>query len=141
MRLGYYFGAIGLTAALGVLAIQAQAQEGQLKIDLNKKQEVEGGCQVTFVAENRLGSTLDSAIFELTIFNKQDIVSDKLILDFKRLPKNGKRQTIDFVLPPKCETISQLVLNAKNCKGDTDMLKACEDGFQPSSHDKDIALN
>ncbi len=54
-------------------------------LELNKTEDTAGGCRTTFVARNGTGTDLEKASFEVVVFDKTDVVSQYLVLDFGKL--------------------------------------------------------
>jgi hypothetical protein len=89
-----------------------------LSLELNAVQPSDKGCRFTFVILNDLGADLDSAAFEVALFNTDGVVDRLTVLDFKELPA-GKTKVTRFDLPgTDCAKVSRvLVNNATKCSG------------------------
>lgn len=87
------------------------AQERELTIELNKMQQSQDGCRLSFIAVNRMGANLETTAMEVVFFDASDVVSEMLLLDFGRLPSD-KTKVVEFVLQQQeCEQISRVLVN------------------------------
>ncbi len=100
--------------ALALLALPTGSvaqQERQLTNELNKVQQSQDGCRLSFVAVNKMGTNLETTAMEVVFFDANDVVSEMLLLDFGRLPSD-KTKVVEFVLQQqKCEQISRVLVN------------------------------
>ena len=102
-----------LTAALCALALAvppAQAQSPSFGLELNTLEDVDGDCRLTFVALNATGVALEATAYEVVVFDEGGAVSDRLILEFGRLPED-KTRVVQFLLDRPCSRMSRLLLN------------------------------
>ena len=89
----------------------AGAQQKQLTIELNKVQQSQDGCRLSFIAVNEMGANLETTSMEVVFFDSSDIVSEMLLLDFGRLPSD-KTKVVEFVLQQQdCGQISRVLVN------------------------------
>ena len=89
----------------------ADAQQKLLTIELNKVQQSQDGCRLSFVAVNGMGTDLETTAMEVVFFDAGDVVSEMLLLDFGRLPAD-KTKVVEFVLQQQdCEQISRVLVN------------------------------
>jgi hypothetical protein len=86
------------------------AQQKLLTIELNRMQQSQNGCRLSFMAVNKMGTGLDKTALEIVIFDADNIVSQMLLLDFGRLP-NDKTKIVEFDLSLQCEQISRVLVN------------------------------
>lgn len=111
----------------GLAAATAQDAKDSLSIELNKVEQKESGCRMSFIAVNQLPARLEKTALEIVVFDRNSIVSQMLVLDFGRLP-SGKTKVVEFELPYKCDTISRVLVNGvSECVGvgDQDMAEVC----------------
>jgi hypothetical protein len=89
----------------------ADAQQKLLSIELNKVQQSQDGCRLSFVAVNGMGTDLETTAMEVVFFDAGDVVSEMLLLDFGRLPAD-KTKVVEFVLQQQdCGQISRVLVN------------------------------
>lgn len=132
-----HFKSVGriLTAALlatapisGAVAQEAEEPSSApvLSVELNALQSTENGCRFTFVVANQLGGTLETAAFELVLFDKAGMVSRLTIVDFKDLPA-GKTKVRQFDFSGvDCASLGRVLVNdATECKGSGIDARAC----------------
>lgn len=128
-----------MTAALLALSLSLPApvaaqSDGSFDLELNNTESVEGGCRLTFVAKNDTGTALEQAAYDVAVFDDTGAVSDRLILEFGRLPQD-KTRVVQFLLDRDCTRVSRLLLNgAEQCTpkagGES---RICMDALAPSS--------
>jgi hypothetical protein len=124
---------IAFATIIGAQSAHGQAQDGAFELELNRLTEAQNGCRVTFVARNKLGARLDKTAIEIAVYDEQGIVSSKVVFDFGRLP-NGRTKVVEYDLPRKCSTISQLQFNdVKECAGEKDLKQDCYDKIKTST--------
>ncbi|MEJ6403007.1 hypothetical protein [Yoonia sp. 2307UL14-13] len=107
-----------LTAASTVVAFAAapaMAQDGpaRFSLDLNNAANIEGdgGCRLTYVANNGTGAALEAVSYQVAVFDAEGIVTDLLILEFGALIE-GKTKVVQFDLAGRaCEDISRITVN------------------------------
>ena len=105
-------GLLGLSMiATGMTAGPALAQQaGTFDLELNNLEPADGGCRLTFVAHNATGTDLSLTSFDVAVFDGGGTVSDRLILEFGRLPQD-KTRVVQFLLNRGCAEISRLLIN------------------------------
>ncbi|SUZ32333.1 hypothetical protein ROE7235_02089 [Roseibaca ekhonensis] len=121
--------------AAGLLAISpAVAQQSSFNIELNNLEPVDGGCRLTFVAQNQTGVNLSRTSYDVAVFDDGGAVSDRLILEFGELP-GGKTRVVQFLLNRSCTALSRLLLNgAEECTDESGAAsRVCMDALAPSS--------
>jgi hypothetical protein len=100
-----------LATALLSVPTGSGAQEKSLTIELNKVQQSQDGCRLSFIAVNRMGASLEKTAMEVVFFDANDVVSEMLLLDFGRLPTD-KTKVVEFVLQQQqCQQISRVLVN------------------------------
>lgn len=123
---------------LTALTVPAMAQEAPsetvLKLELNALQQAEAGCRITFLAVNKLGSTLDKAAFEIALFDQGGGIDQLVTLDFNALAQ-GKTKVLQFELPAlECTDVGRILINdASACTGDAIVPSDCLDRLTTSS--------
>jgi hypothetical protein len=109
MRTILYFSLLAIV--LLVSPAETGAQQRQLTIELNKVQQSQDGCRLSFIAVNEMGANLETTAMEVVFFDSNDVVSEMLLLDFGRLPSD-KTKVVEFVLQQQeCEQISRVLVN------------------------------
>ncbi|NUB46178.1 hypothetical protein GEU84_017425 [Fertoebacter nigrum] len=124
----------GGAAGAGGGAVQPASASAALVLDLNAVQDAGGACRLIFVAENRLGADLASAVFEAVFFTPDGGVERLTLLDFQDLPQN-RRRVRQFDLPDTgCAALGQVLINAAtSCEGAGLATGACMAGLTVSS--------
>lgn len=120
--------AASLLGALPLSQALAQDEEGgsTLRVELNALQQNEAACRVTFVVNNRLGSQVDAAAFEIALFDRDGLVTRMTIVDFGAL-EEGRTKVRQFDLAgTQCDSIGRVLINdATQCSGPEIEADAC----------------
>lgn len=105
-----------LPALLGLTLISpapVAAQSGNLGLELNSMQDVDGICRATFVATNNTGIGLAALSYEVAIWDRFGTIplDGLLVFDFGQMPV-GKTKVVQFDLPDRtCGDISRVLIN------------------------------
>src|SRR6056297_1660106 len=120
--------------SLAAPAPLAAQEAGEFTLELNNTEAVEGGCRLTFVAQNGTGTALDQTSYDVAVFDETGTVSDRLILEFGRLAPD-KTRVVQFLLGRGCGQVSRLLLNdAEDCvTADGADSRICMDALSASS--------
>jgi hypothetical protein len=123
-------------ATLGALSVAPAAaiEPGQFGLELNALQQSDTGCRITFLAENRLGSEIGKASFELALFGADGGIDRLVALDFGALPE-GKSRVVQFELKQlACDEIGRVLVNdITACEGGDLTPAACLAALVPST--------
>jgi hypothetical protein len=124
---------LAMLAAPAALAQDAAASRS-LDIELNALQQSEGGCRITFLAENRLGATIDRAALEIALFRTDGGIDRIVTLDFKALTP-GKSKVLQFEIAGlACDELGRLLINdVTACEGEALEPGSCLAGLAASS--------
>lgn len=125
--------ATALAAALTVAAPPVRAEEG-LAIELNKVENLDGGCMASMVFQNNLGATLDRFSLDLFLFDAEGVILRRVTIDMAPLP-NGKTRVAQFHLHPgPCAEVSRVLVNDfPQCRAETGASVDCLAGLTVSS--------
>jgi len=131
-------GALGLAALSLATPVSAQETEDPapgLALTLNTLQPTEaGGCRLTFVIRNGLGSDIDSLVTEAVLFDAGGQVATLTLFDFGRLPAGRPRVRQFDLAGPSCDGIGEVLVNGiGTCEGAGLTPAACLDGLRLSS--------
>jgi hypothetical protein len=108
-----------LTNAISVIALclstglaNAQDAAPALSLELNSVGDTaDGGCRLTYVANNGLTAPLEKTSFQMAIFDGTGSVTRLIVLDFGALTV-GKTKVVQFDIPGQtCAQISRIVVN------------------------------
>jgi hypothetical protein len=114
-------------AAVIVLALAgpAAAEGAGLALDLNRLDEGEGACRLTFVADNAL-APLSALVLETVIFDRAGRVAALTLFDFGDLPADRRRVRQFDVAGIACADVAQVLVNGvASCAGDGLDASAC----------------
>jgi hypothetical protein len=102
------------TLALCLCAGMAMAQDAApaLSLELNSVGDTaDGGCRLTYVANNGMPAALEKTSFQMAVFDGTGSVTRLIVLDFGALTV-GKTKVVQFDIPGQtCAQISRIVVN------------------------------
>jgi len=127
--------ALAVGAGIGMPGGPVLAQQaGAFNLELNNLETVDGGCRLTFVAQNNTGVELAQTSYDVAVFDETGAVSDRLILEFGHLPED-KTRVVQFLLNRGCGQLSRLLLNeAEECLDAAGQgTRICMDALRASS--------
>lgn len=105
---------MALTAAAMLPASAVMAQSGTLSLQLNKATTEDSGCLVTYVATNGTGVDLETASYEVAVFDTEGEVDQLLLLPFGPL-EDGKTKVFSYAMSEAgCETVARVLVNDVN---------------------------
>jgi hypothetical protein len=107
-------------AAVIVLAAAgpAAADAAGLALDLNRLDDADSACRLTFVADNAL-APLTSLVLETVIFDRAGRVAALTLFDFGDLPADRRRVRQFDVAGIACADVAQVLVNGvASCAGD-----------------------
>lgn len=107
MRLYRILAGAACLAAVGAAA----AAEGRLTVELNKFEEVEGGCRSFFLFRNRTGMAFEGFELSLAILTADGVIDRLLTIDAAPLPAD--RTTLKLFEIPEiaCSAIGEVLLH------------------------------
>jgi len=125
--------AIALAWAVTFAAPPAWAEDG-LAIELNKVENLDGGCMASLVFQNNLGATLDRFSLDLFLFDANGVIIRRVTIDMAPLP-NGKTRVAQFHLHPgPCAEVGRVLVNDfPQCRAETGASVDCLAGLTVSS--------
>ncbi|MVO18553.1 hypothetical protein [Parasedimentitalea huanghaiensis] len=97
---------------LAALPLTGQAETGQLQVELNKVEEIEGGgCRAFFLFRNQTGKSFSGFEMSLAILDGQGVIDRLLSIDAAPLPV--QRTTLKLFEIPEisCGNISEILLH------------------------------
>lgn len=119
-----YLAMFGALCLAGPTLAQETPPAPRVTIELNAATDTEAGCLLSFMVENGHDAAIDSAIYEMVLFDREGQVDRLTLFDFGALPHDRPRVR-QFTLPDtSCETIGRVLVNgASTCEapdlGDT----------------------
>ncbi|OUS38199.1 hypothetical protein A9Q94_03195 [Rhodobacterales bacterium 56_14_T64] len=97
---------------LTMLPLASQAETGQLQVELNKVEEIDGGgCRAFFLFRNQTGKSFSGFEMSLAILDGQGVIDRLLSIDASPLPV--QRTTLKLFEIPEiaCSNISEILLH------------------------------
>lgn len=117
--------------------LPAHAQEdiaGKLLVELNATRQVEEGCELSFLATNGHAGDLDSAVFEVVLFDTGGQVERLTLLDFGSLPAARPRVRQFVLRDSDCAGLGMVLFNgATECSGTETGAAACDTALELST--------
>lgn len=111
--------ATALAAWGGIAMAQEASAPRGLQIELNTAADMEGGCRLSFVVENRLGADLTGAVFETVLFDAEGAVDRLTLFDMRDLPEGRPRVRQFRIDGMDCAGIGRILFNgAQSCEGE-----------------------
>lgn len=109
---------LGLLLA-ATMAAPGLAQEPALGLELNALDPADGGCRITFLATNTLGTEISRAGLEVALFGADGGIDRLVALDLKALTP-GKTKVLQFRLADlDCTEVTRVLVNdVSACDGE-----------------------
>ncbi len=121
-------------AAMFPLAAAGTTGSGNLTLELNKVEEADGACRLTFRIVNRYQFKLEDINVEVYLVDNQGVALQSIQFPFGLvLPGKSRFAKFDIKGLP-CSSIGGLFVNEfKSCKGSADMKLECLDGLKTTN--------
>lgn len=116
------------------VANAANAQESALSVELNTHDQVEKGCQLTFVANTSISGGVEKVVFETVLFSTEGSVDLLTLFDFGAIPADSPRVR-QFILPNmQCSEIGKILINGiQTCTVTDQDPSVCNEGLTVTS--------
>ena len=133
-NLGVVAIAFGLMLMATGLAGPAGAAERELAVELNKVEDLDGGCTGTLLFQNSLGATLDRFNLDLFLFDASGVIMRRITIDMAPL-RNGKTSVGLFrLIDGSCADLSRILVNdIPSCRAEDGSEVDCLAGLSVSS--------
>jgi len=107
-----------LYSAVPSTASENKKNTSNIFLELNRLQQTETTCQVSFVLTNNLKTAIDELAFEFVIFDQKQQVFSLLLIKSGELPKAKTRVKRYNLKAVNCSSIKQFLINdIKQCSG------------------------
>ena len=90
---------------------QSSDVDNNFTLELNKAENTENSCRLTYVATNKTGTDLKNTSYEVAIFDAKGAVDQLLVLEFGGLTNNQTRVVQFDIDNQDCENISKILVN------------------------------
>lgn len=112
---------LGLACLLLLPGLPAAAQSGPdaaLGLEINRVDQIEGACRLTFMAENTLGRDIGALTVETVLIDAEGVVERLTLFEFGALP-DGVPRVRQFDVPDlDCAVIGRVLINGvSECEG------------------------
>lgn len=89
----------------------ALAQSGDIHVELNKLQPVDGACRAYLVTQNLSDDRFDSLKLDVVMFDADGIVAKRLAIQLAPMPAGKTSLKVFDMADLGCDQIGQLLLN------------------------------
>lgn len=106
----------------------------QISIELNTVNQLESGCQLTFLTSSGYEGGVEKVVFETVLIDTSGAVSLLTLFDFGSLPA-GRPRVRQFVIPKQqCSSLGSILINGvTTCSASGLADNACEAGLTVTS--------
>ena len=102
---------LGLAAAL-LPAAPAPAQDNAvIAVDLNRTEQIDEACRITFTARNGTAASLEALVYEIVLFGGDGGVEAMTLFDFGELPQGHLRVRQFDIAGAECAELGGILLN------------------------------
>ncbi len=124
----------GLLSLSGASAQEAADGPAGIVLELNRSEDVAGGCRVYLVTANGLDMALDPFTLDFVAFDAQGVIATRLAVDLAPVPPGKTLVRLFDVAGPACADLSALLLNDfVSCSAGDREGRACLDLVSVSS--------
>jgi hypothetical protein len=104
----------------GAAGAQSEA-EAAIALELNRVDQIEGACRLTFMATNALGADVEALTVETVLIDAEGVVERLTLFEFGALPA-GTPRVRQFDLPDlECGVLGRVLVNGvAECTGAED---------------------
>lgn len=107
-----------------------RAQETGLELELNKAEQYDGGCRLTFRAGNHFKTRLEGFTVELYLLDPKGVALQSVQFTFGAVAASKARFAKFDLKDRKCTEIGAIFVNEfKSCKAETDITQQCQNGL------------
>lgn len=131
---------LAMALGFGTLAGQALAQEAEdppstaLFVELNTLSPLDGGCRLTFMATNALGTDVEQLVLETVLLTTDGKVDRLTLFDLRDLPANRPRVRQFDVSGLSCDGLGRVLINGiDTCSGEGLDRATCTDQLDLST--------
>ncbi|MDG4649655.1 hypothetical protein P6F26_14515 [Roseibacterium sp. SDUM158017] len=113
-------------AAMSAAAVSAQEAPGPgVSVELNRIDQLDGACRLTFMVENGLGADLAALSLETVLIDAGGVVERLTLFEFGALPA-GTPRVRQFDIPGlSCDALGRVLINGvAECGGAADCADA-----------------
>ena len=131
------FGFVPILALLAILFLAvapAVAQQGLVKVELNKLEPGDAACQAFLLIENTTPTSFESLTLDLVMFDPDGIISRRLAVEMAPV-RSGKTSVKVFNIEGlACTGVSRILVNdVLSCNADGTARKDCLDVIETAS--------
>ncbi len=104
----------------------AQAQEGDITIELNKLEPQGGQCRAYFVINNKSGTDYDALKLDLVLFKPDGVIGKRFAVDLAPLKASKRAVKLFDIEGTACDEVGSFLVNdAMECKAASGPVEDC----------------
>ncbi len=104
----------------------AQAQEGDITIELNKLEPQDGQCRAYFVINNKSGTDYDALKLDLVLFKPDGVIGKRFAVDLAPLKASKRAVKLFDIEGTSCDEVGSFLVNdAMECKTASGPVEDC----------------
>lgn len=112
----------------------AAAQEKGMSIELNKLEEIDGGCRVYLVMRNATGDSFNAFKIDLVLFDGNGVVNKRLAVELAPLRPGKTTVRLFDIQGIPCSEVERILLNdVIECRDGEEERRDCVDFVTPVS--------
>ena len=112
----------------------AAAAEPGLVIELNKVEDLDGGCVGSLLLTNQLGVALDRFNLDLFLFDASEVIVRRIMIDMAPLRSGKTRVAMFHLIDGACSGLSRVLVNdIPTCRAESGGELDCLAGLSVSS--------
>jgi len=120
-----------------LVPVFAQAED-IARLELNKAENIDNRCSLTFLLENKTNRTIDSLKPDLALFNPEGVIQRRMVIELG--PVRGMRTNVrTYATDGQCSQIGAILVNDGTTCAPIEAA-ACMDGLALSSRVATIKL-
>ena len=104
----------------------AQAQEGDITIELNKLEPQDGQCRAYFVINNKSGTDYEALKLDLVLFKPDGVIGKRFAVDLAPLKASKRAVKLFDIEGTACDEVGSFLVNdAMECKTASGPVEDC----------------
>ncbi|MEM6758318.1 MAG: hypothetical protein AAF601_02450 [Pseudomonadota bacterium] len=130
----HFIAAAWVLVLSGMASAEGISTGAQISVELNTVNQVEAGCQLTFLTSSAHDTGVEKVVFETVLIDASGAVTLLTLFDFGSLPP-GRPRVRQFVIPQQqCSALGSVLINGVATCSVSDLDDtACEAGLTVTS--------
>lgn len=102
---------IGFLITITTLFSAATFAEDRIDVEINRLEQVQGNCRAYFLLKNSTTRKFTEFKVDLVLFDKKEIISTRLAVDFQPLLANKTSVKLFDIKDVQCDNLSSILVN------------------------------